>query len=198
MSNETVIQKHFYDPEANKIFGFWIYLMSDCIIFATLFATYMVMVHNTAFGPIAKEIFKLPFVFLETMILLLSSIIYGMAVIAMDRQNKILVVTWLILTGILGSAFIIMELYEFYHLIMNNCGPNRSGFLSAFFTLVGVHGLHVSSGLIWMAVLILQIIKRGLTKINCTRIICLSMFWHFLDIIWIFVFSVVYLIGTMQ
>ncbi|MGK3130082.1 cytochrome o ubiquinol oxidase subunit III [Pantoea sp. Al-1710] len=205
MATETVTNHHHdahaehghHDAGANKVFGFWIYLMSDCIIFATLFATYAVMVNNTAGGPAGKDIFELPFVLVETALLLLSSITYGMAVIAMNNQNKGSVISWLALTFLFGAGFIGMEIYEFHHLILEGFGPDRSGFLSAFFTLVGTHGLHVTSGLIWMAVMMFQISKRGLTATNRTRIMCLSLFWHFLDVVWICVFTVVYLMGAM-
>ncbi|MDF7650231.1 cytochrome o ubiquinol oxidase subunit III [Pantoea sp. Acro-805] len=205
MATETVTNHHHdahaehghHDAGANKVFGFWIYLMSDCIIFATLFATYAVMVNNTAGGPAGKDIFELPFVLVETALLLLSSITYGMAVIAMNNQNKGSVISWLALTFLFGAGFIGMEIYEFHHLIMEGFGPDRSGFLSAFFTLVGTHGLHVTSGLIWMAVMMFQVSKRGLTATNRTRIMCLSLFWHFLDVVWICVFTVVYLMGAM-
>lgn len=204
MSTETAKHHHdahaehgHHDAGANKVFGFWIYLMSDCIIFATLFATYAVMVNNTAGGPAGKDIFELPFVLVETALLLLSSITYGMAVIAMNNQNKGSVISWLALTFLFGAGFIGMEIYEFHHLIKEGFGPDRSGFLSAFFTLVGTHGLHVTSGLIWMAVMMFQVSKRGLTATNRTRIMCLSLFWHFLDVVWICVFTVVYLMGAM-
>ena len=204
MSTETAKHHHdahaehgHHDAGANKVFGFWIYLMGDCIIFATLFATYAVMVNNTAGGPAGKDIFELPFVLVETALLLLSSITYGMAVIAMNNQNKGSVISWLALTFLFGAGFIGMEIYEFHHLIKEGFGPDRSGFLSAFFTLVGTHGLHVTSGLIWMAVMMFQISKRGLTATNRTRIMCLSLFWHFLDVVWICVFTVVYLMGAM-
>ncbi|WP_130834229.1 cytochrome o ubiquinol oxidase subunit III [[Erwinia] mediterraneensis] len=205
MSTETLIKHHHdahaehghHDAGANKIFGFWIYLMSDCIIFATLFATYAVMVNSTAGGPAGKDIFELPFVLVETALLLLSSITYGMAVISMNHDNKGAVNGWLALTFLFGLGFICMEIYEFHHLIAEGFGPDRSGFLSGFFTLVGTHGLHVTSGLIWMLVLMYQIAKRGLTSTNRTRILCLSLFWHFLDVVWICVFTVVYLMGVM-
>ncbi|MFD1801568.1 cytochrome o ubiquinol oxidase subunit III [Mixta tenebrionis] len=186
-----------HDAGANKVFGFWIYLMSDCIIFATLFATYAVMVNNTAGGPAGKDIFELPFVLVETALLLLSSITYGMAVIGMNNGSKGAVNRWLALTFLFGLGFIAMEIYEFHHLIEEGFGPDRSGFLSGFFTLVGTHGLHVTSGLIWMLVLMFQIAKRGLTDTNRARIMCLSLFWHFLDVVWICVFTVVYLMGAM-
>ncbi|WP_034912780.1 MULTISPECIES: cytochrome o ubiquinol oxidase subunit III [Erwinia] len=189
--------QHHHDSGSNKVFGFWIYLMSDCIIFATLFATYGVMVNNTAGGPAGKDIFELPFVLVETALLLLSSITYGFAVINMNRENKSAVIGWLALTFLFGLGFIGMEIYEFHHLIEEGFGPQRSGFLSAFFTLVGTHGLHVTSGLIWMLVLMYQIATRGLTATNRTRILCLSLFWHFLDVVWICVFTIVYLMGAM-
>lgn len=186
-----------HDAGANKVFGFWIYLMSDCIIFATLFATYAVMVNNTAGGPAGKDIFELPFVLVETALLLLSSITYGMAVIGMNNGRKGAVNRWLALTFLFGLGFIGMEIYEFHHLISEGYGPDRSGFLSGFFTLVGTHGLHVTSGLIWMLVLMFQIAKNGLTATNRARVMCLSLFWHFLDVVWICVFTVVYLMGAM-
>ncbi|MDU4094158.1 MAG: cytochrome o ubiquinol oxidase subunit III [Pantoea sp.] len=186
-----------HDAGANKVFGFWIYLMSDCIIFATLFATYAVMVNNTAGGPAGKDIFELPFVLVETALLLLSSITYGMAVIGMNNGHKGAVNRWLALTFLFGLGFIAMEIYEFHHLIAEGFGPDRSGFLSGFFTLVGTHGLHVTSGLIWMLVLMFQIAKNGLTATNRARVMCLSLFWHFLDVVWICVFTVVYLMGAM-
>ena len=205
MSTETLIKHHHdahaehghHDAGANKVFGFWIYLMSDCIIFATLFATYAVMVNNTAGGPAGKDIFELPFVLVETALLLLSSITYGMAVISMNKEQKGAVIGWLALTFLFGLGFIGMEIYEFHHLITEGFGPDRSGFLSGFFTLVGTHGLHVTSGLIWMLVLMFQVSKRGLNATNRTRIMCLSLFWHFLDVVWICVFTVVYLMGAM-
>lgn len=204
MSTETLTKHHdahaehgHHDAGANKLFGFWIYLMSDCIIFATLFATYAVMVNSTAGGPAGKDIFELPFVLGETALLLFSSITYGFAVISMEKGTKTTVLGWLALTFLLGAGFISMEIYEFHHLITEGFGPQRSGFLSAFFTLVGTHGLHVTSGLIWMLVLMYQVATKGLTSTNHTRVMCLSMFWHFLDVVWICVFTIVYLLGAM-
>ena len=201
MLNENVIKHQRNDSshikiDSKKIFGFWIYLMNDCIVFAILFASYVIMVDSTAGGPKGKDIFNLPFVLIETGILLFSSITYGMAVVSMKSGSKCRVINWLILTFFLGISFISLENYEFYHLINDGFGPNRSGFLSGFFTLVGTHGLHVLSGIVWMLVLIIQIYKRGLSSVNCTRIMCLSLFWHFLDIIWVCVFTIVYLIGA--
>ena len=186
-----------HDAGATKVFGFWIYLMSDCILFATLFATYAVLVNGTAGGPAGKDIFELPFVFAETMLLLLSSITFGFGMLAMNKNKVSAVNTWLLVTFLLGAGFIAMEIYEFHHLIVNDAGPDRSGFLSAFFTLVGTHGIHVTSGLIWIIVMMVLISKKGLTERNRTRLMCLSLFWHFLDVVWICVFTVVYLMGTL-
>ncbi|PPI86334.1 cytochrome o ubiquinol oxidase subunit III [Candidatus Pantoea edessiphila] len=194
MAIETL--KQHKGIESNKIFGFWIYLMSDCIIFATLFATYSVLVNNTADGPSGKDIFELPFVLIETCLLLLSSITCGMALISL-RKHKINIVIWLCITFLLGLGFIGMEFYEFHYLIKEGYGPNRSAFLSSFFTVVGTHGLHVISGLIWMLVLIIQLLMYDKNAKNITRIMCLSLFWHFLDVIWICVFTIVYLMGDM-
>jgi len=186
-----------HDAGSNAVFGFWIYLMSDCVLFATLFATYAVLSGNIAGGPSGKEIFELPYVLVETFCLLISSFTYGMAMLAMNKGNQSSVLKWLAVTFLFGLAFIGMEVNEFAHLIHEGFGPDRSAFLSAFFTLIGTHGLHVTAGLIWMAVLMVQVVKYGLTGKNGTRLMCLSLFWHFLDIVWICVFTVVYLMGAM-
>lgn len=197
-NHDTAHAEHgHHDAGANKVFGFWIYLMSDCILFATLFATYAVLSNSVAGGPTGKEIFALPFILVETFFLLFSSITYGMAILAMYRGDKSRVNVWLGLTFLFGLGFICMELYEFHHLIAEGYGPDRSAFLSGFFTLVGTHGLHVTSGLIWILVMMVQVSRRGLTPVNQTRLQCLSLFWHFLDVVWICVFTVVYLMGAL-
>ncbi len=175
--------------------GFWIYLMSDCLIFAILFATFAVLGTRYADGPTPKEIFELPLVALNTTMLLLSSITYGFAMLAMHARDQDGVIKWLAITGAFGLCFIGIELYEFSHLIHAGAGPWRSAFLSSFFVLVGTHGLHVTFGLIWLTTLVVQIRKHGLIPANERRIECLSMFWHFLDEIWIGVFTFVYLFG---
>ncbi|MCE0495139.1 cytochrome o ubiquinol oxidase subunit III [Vibrio salinus] len=188
---------HHHDAAGNKLFGFWIYLMGDCILFATLFATYAVLESGTAGGVSGKDIFELPFVFVETMLLLLSSITFGFGMISMSKRDIAGLKRWLIVTFFLGAGFISMELYEFHHLIVNGHGPDHSAFLSAFFTLVGTHGLHVTVGLIWLAVCLVQLNSKGLTDTMTLRFSCLSLFWHFLDIVWICVFTFVYLVGAM-
>ncbi|AXW87225.1 cytochrome o ubiquinol oxidase subunit III [Lonsdalea britannica] len=196
-TNNAHAEHGHHDAGATKVFGFWIYLMSDCILFASLFATYAVLVDGVAGGPTGKDIFELPFVLVETFALLFSSITYGMAMIAMNKGDKSRVNQWLALTFLFGLIFIGMELYEFHHLIAEGYGPDRSAFLSGFFALVGTHGIHVTSGLIWLAIMMIQVSRRGLTATNKTRLMCLSLFWHFLDVVWICVFTVVYLMGAM-
>lgn len=185
-----------HDSGSMVTLGFWIYLMSDCILFACLFATFSVLRHATAGGPGGQEIFDLPYVAVETGCLLVSSFTYGMAMLAMDKGDRSWTMRWLALTMLLGMAFVGMEIHEFAGLVAQGYGPERSGFLSAFFTLVGTHGLHVTAGIIWMMVLMVHIMRRGLNEANRTRLMCLSLFWHFLDVIWIGVFTVVYLMGV--
>ena len=185
-----------HDTGGNTVFGFWLYLMTDCILFACVFATYAVLVNHTAGGPSGKDIFELPYVLGETALLLVSSCTYGFAMIAAHRGFKGQTLAWLAATFVLGAGFIGMEINEFHHLIAEGFGPDKSAFLSSFFTLVGMHGLHVTAGLVWMVIMMLQVSKRSLTNRNNTRLMCLSLFWHFLDIVWICVFTIVYLMGT--
>ncbi|AWH89265.1 cytochrome o ubiquinol oxidase subunit III [Limnobaculum parvum] len=189
-------EHHDHDSGAKTVFGFWIYLMSDCILFASVFATYAVLATGIADGPSGKDIFELPYVIGETALLLLSSFTYGMAIISMYKGKKSQVIGWLAITFLFGLGFIGMEINEFHLLIGEGYGPSRSAFLSGFFTLVGTHGLHVTLGLIWMAIMMIQVAKKGLTPKNNARLMCLSLFWHFLDVIWICVFTVVYLMGA--
>ena len=179
-------------------FGFWVYLMTDVVLFASLFATFAVLRNNTFGGPNGAELFSLPFVLVETIILLTSSFTCGLAILAARKQSKQQVLFWLGLTFLLGLAFLGMELSEFRHLVSEGNSWQRSGFLSSFFTLVGTHGLHIAVGLIWMAVSFFLVIKRGLGRAMIRRLTLLSLFWHFLDIIWIFIFTVVYLLGAAQ
>jgi cytochrome o ubiquinol oxidase subunit III len=186
-----------HHPENGTLLGFWIYLMSDCLIFACLFACYGVLGRNYAGGPSGADLFELPLVALNTAMLLLSSITYGFAVLEMQKNRRGTMMAWLIITGLFGAAFLGIELYEFAHLIHEGAGPQRSAFLSSFFTLVGTHGLHVTFGIVWLITLLFQVGKHGLTGANKRRIMCLSMFWHFLDVVWIGVFTFVYLMGVL-
>ncbi|WP_207625453.1 cytochrome o ubiquinol oxidase subunit III [Paenalcaligenes suwonensis] len=188
---------HSHDQGSTKVLGMWIYLMSDLVLFGTLFASFAVLSNAFAGGPTSKELVSLPFVLVETFVLLFSSITYGFVMLAVHRQDKAAALRWLCVTFVLGASFIGMELYEFQHLIAEGAGPTRSAYWSAFFTLVGTHGIHVTAGLIWMAVVIHQLTTRGLTPTNITRLSCLSIFWHFLDLVWICVFTVVYLFGAL-
>jgi cytochrome o ubiquinol oxidase subunit 3 len=185
------------DTVANKAFGFWLYVMSDLILFSAIFATYAVLGRNYVGGPTGKELFHLPYVFGETMFLLFSSATCGLAVLTMHNHKQRLVLTWLAVTFLLGLGFIFMEINEFHHMILEGNGPERSAFLSAFFTLVGTHGAHVAFGLIWMAIIMGQVVTKGLTKPVRSRLMRLGMFWHFLDIVWIGIFTFVYLMGVM-
>ena len=189
------VQEHH--PENGTLLGFWLYLMSDCLIFAALFAVYAVIGRNYAGGPTGAELFDLPLVALNTSMLLLSSITYGFAMLQMQRKQLRNTMLWLGVTGLLGLCFLGLEMYEFMHLIHEGAGPQRSGFLSAFFTLVGTHGLHVAFGIVWLVTLMCQLGTHGLTTENIRRVSCLSMFWHFLDLVWIGVFTFVYLMGVL-
>ena len=184
-------------PANGTLLGFWLYLMSDCLVFACLFATYGVLGRNYAGGPSGADLFELPLVAVNTSLLLLSSITYGFAVIGMQRKRQGATLAWLALTGLLGAGFVGIELHEFANLIHEGNGPQRSAFLSSFFTLVGTHGLHVTFGIVWLLTLMAQVARHGLIAANRRRLMCLSMFWHFLDVIWIGVFTFVYLIGAL-
>ena len=191
---------HHHDDTDITVFGFWTYLMSDLVLFGTLFIAFAVLSGHVPPGtPSAKELFgdTLGFVLTETFALLISSVTFGFAVLAAYKKDVSKTLTWLAITWVFGAIFIGMELYEFSHLVHAGHGPSTSAFLSAFFTLVGTHGIHVTSGLVWMIVLMIQIKKNGLTLPNMRRLACLSLFWHFLDIVWICVFSVVYLLGAL-
>ena len=190
----TLAEMESEHAPSHSVFGFWLYLMTHCVLLASLFAVFAVMANQFAGGPSGKDLFDIPGVALETAVLLLSSITYGFAMLGAHRRKPGVVLAWLIVTFVLGLAFLWFEVNEFSHLIAEGAGPGRSAFLSSFFTLVGTHGLHVTVGLIWMAVLAVQIvIKPELSEREITRLACLSLFWHFLDIVWICVFSFVYL-----
>ncbi len=182
-----------HDDGSKTVLGFWMYLMGDCLIFAVLFATFGVLLNGTAGGPSGKELFKLGFVLSETVVLLLSSFTFGLAMLGLQANKRNQVVGWLATTGLLGAVFIGMELYEFAELIHEGATPDVSAYLSAYFTLVATHGLHVTFGLLWLAIMIHQVLKFGLDGIVRRRLACLSLFWHFLDLIWICVFTFVYL-----
>lgn len=186
------------EAEAKTVFGFWVYIMTDCVLFATLFATFAVLRNNTYGGPSGRELFSLNFVLTETLILLTSSFTCGLAILAARQGKKRQVLSWFALTFLLGIAFLILELTEFRHLDLEGNSWRRSAFLSSFFTLVGTHGLHITIGLIWMFILNLKVWRSGLVGSSVKRLTMLSLFWHFLDIVWIFIFSIVYLLGAIS
>jgi cytochrome o ubiquinol oxidase subunit 3 len=193
-----LVEEEHHGPGSSTLLGFWIYLMSDALIFATLFATYGVLSSSYAGGPTPREIFELPLVAVNTALLLVSSITYGFAVIAMQEGKLRGTQLWLVVTGLLGIGFVGIELFEFASLIHEGATPQTSAFLSAFFTLVATHGLHVTFGIIWLGVMLVQLNQRGLHPENQRRLMCLSMFWHFLDVVWIGVFTFVYLLGVLR
>ena len=185
------------DVYEEKALGFWLYLMSDAIIFALLFATYVVMAPNHAGGPTGKTLFSLNRAFAETMLLLCSSITFGFASVTVRSGRQNLALGWLAVTFVLGGGFLALEISEFTGMYVQDAGPQRSGFLSAFFTLVGTHGMHVTMGLVWIVILSLQVLIKGLTEPVRSRLFRLGLFWHFLDIVWIGIFSIVYLPGIL-
>lgn len=197
MTTKTLTHDKAHNKEAKALFGFWIYIMSDALLFASIFATYAVLHNNTFGGPSARELFSMPFVLTETLILLASSFTFGLASLYAHHHNsKGKVLTWLIVTFLLGAIFIAMEMTEFAKLVAEGNSWQRSGFLSSFFTLVGTHGLHVTAGLVWMGGLIVQVWRRGINMITVGKVGTLGLFWHFLDIVWIFIFTFVYLMGA--
>ena len=193
--------KHSHEVEAKQdkmIFGFWVYIMTDCVLFASLFAVYAVLHNNIYTGPNGADIFNLPYVLAETIILLTSSFTCGLATIALQNRDRKKVLLYFFMTFLLGLTFLIMELKEFRHFAVMGDSWTRSGFLSSYFTLVGTHGLHITVGLIWMAVMMVRLFKTKLTDGNIRRMKMLAMFWHFLDVIWIFIFTIVYLFGAIH
>jgi cytochrome o ubiquinol oxidase subunit III len=193
-----VADEHPHPAGYSTMLGFWLYIMSDCLLFAVLFATFGVLGGNYAAGPAPRDLFDLNLVALNTTMLLLSSLTYGLAMLAMQSNNVRRTQTWLAVTAFFGLCFIGIELHEFAGMIREGATPQRSAFLSSFFTLVGTHGLHVTTGLVWMVTLMIQVGQRGLIEANRRRLFCLSMFWHFLDVVWIGVFTFVYLMGMLR
>lgn len=176
------------------VFGMWLYIMSDCVLFAALFASYALLHTATFGGPTPKDLVDLPFVLIETMLLLTSSFTAGLSVIATNVRH---VLAALVATLTLGVAFVSMEAYEFMHLLAEGHGPATSAYLSSFFTLVGTHGLHVTLGSVWLVALLVYVYSKGLTVHSKRRIFAFSLFWHFLDIVWIGIFTFVYLFALL-
>jgi cytochrome o ubiquinol oxidase subunit 3 len=177
-------------------YGFWIFLLSDIIMFSAFFATYAVLVGATAGGPSGRELFNLPNVGVETACLLLSSFTCGLASIGARMRSGRWFYGAMAATGMLGAAFLGIEVREFAGMVAQGAGPTRSAFLSAFFTLVGCHGLHVTAGLLWLLTMMAQVFAKGYRADILRRVLCFSLFWHTLDIIWVALFTVVYLMGA--
>jgi len=195
--SEVALNRQIKQAEADSksVFGFWVYLMTDCVLFAALFATFVVLRNNTYGGPAGSDLFSMPLVLAETLVLLISSYTCGLGLLAARRGDKQQFLAFFGITFLLGIFFLTMELTEFHHLAQEGNSWRRSGFLSAFFTLVGTHGLHITVGLLWMAVLMVRTLKQGIGRTDIRQLTMLSLFWHFLDIIWIFIFTIVYLMG---
>lgn len=190
-SNDTVVQE-------KKTIGFWIYLMTDLVLFASLFATFAVLRNSTYGGPSGSDLFDLPFVLIETLLLLTSSFTSGLGVLAATNGYKRQTLAWMGITFMLGLGFLVMELTEFAHLASEGYSWQASAFLSSFFALVGTHGFHIAIGLLWMSVVAIRLWRFNMKKSDIARLKLLSLFWHFLDVVWIFIFSIVYLIGGMS
>ncbi len=177
-------------------YGFWIFLLSDFIMFSGLFAAYAVLSDQTAGGPTGRELFNLPNVFIETVCLLFSSYTCGLGALSAERRQRDRFYVFAVFTFVLGAAFLFIEISEFAGMVSKGAGPSRSAFLSGFFTLVGTHGAHVTGGLIWLAYMVAQVVAKGLRPHVLRRLLCFSLFWHALDIIWVGVLTLVYLIGA--
>ena len=187
-------------PESKSIvvpYGFWLFVLSDMVLFSALFATYASLVNATDGGPTTSQLFDRNLVAIETLALLVSSFVCGLAMITAKRKNMLWTQAWLVLTGPLGLVFLSIELHEFASMVAEGAPPQRSAFLSAFFTLVGCHGAHVTAGLMWLGTMMAQIWAKGFRQDIMRRLLCFSVFWHALDIIWVAIFTIVYLIGTL-
>ncbi len=196
MTTQVALSNETTDADSTDVFGFWLYIMTDCILFGSLFATFAVLHNHTFGGPSLKELVSLPYVFAESMFLLLSNLTYGFALLRLYKDRTQKMVFWLVLSMILGAGFVGMELYEFVKLVHEGHAWSSSAGMSSFFTLVGTHGLHVTIGLIWMVILTIQTATFGTNGAMKRRFTYLGLFWNFLDIVWIFVFTVVYLMGA--
>lgn len=197
LKSESKLSLHsLSSQDKTTLFGFWFYLMTDVVLFASLFAVFAVLYVGTAGGPTARDIVSMPLVMIETLLLLTSSFTCGLALLAAREGSPVKVLIALLATFILGASFVGIEVAEFAKLVAEGFGPLRSGFLSAYFTLVGTHGLHVSIGLLWMLVLMIVIFLRDLSRSTMRKLLLVSLFWHFLDIVWIFIFTVVYLLAV--
>ncbi len=196
--SSAITQHQADNADSTAVFGFWVYLMTDCVLFASLFAVYAVVHGNTYGGPGASQLFSLRYALVETLVLLTSSFTCGLGMLAAYRAKKHQVLSWLSVTFALGAIFLAMEMHEFSQLAASGNGWTHSSFLSAFFTLLGTHGLHVTVGLLWIIVMGLRIARGGLPRSSMRKLKMFSLFWHFLDVIWILIFTIVYLLGALK
>lgn len=187
---------HHHDTESKVIFGFWIFVLSDAILFATLFAAYVVLQNNIFGGINITQVATLPFVLTQTLLLLTSSFTYGMGMVSLRKNCKNKMMPWLLITLVLGLIFVGMEFNQFANLINNGYSWKNSAFLSAYFSLVGLQGLHVATALLWLVILMIQLTKQNVTITMKTRFSCFGLFWDFLNIVWVFIFTIVYLMGA--
>lgn len=187
------LEAHEAEADDRVMFGFWVYLMTDLLMFAVLFAVYAVLHGNTAGGPTDRELFSMPLALAETLLLLTSSFTCGLGMIAARRADKQQVLFWFGVTFLLGLAFLGLELMEFAEFIHEGHTMQSNAFMSSFFVLVGTHGLHITSGLLWLSLILFFVVKRGLNHHLVRKLALLSLFWHFLDIVWIFIFTIVYM-----
>lgn len=190
-------QEPHVDHDSIDVFGFWLYILTDCMIFGSLFATFMVLNHPGAYGPQLKEFISVGYVLVETFLLLGSNFTFGLSVVSLSKNDMAKTRMWLLATFLLGAGFVGMEVNEFVHLAHEGYAWYTSGAASSFFTLVGTHGLHVTFGLLWIAVMFFQLKVFGINALTKRRMMYLGLFWNFLDLVWIFLFSVVYLMGVM-
>jgi cytochrome o ubiquinol oxidase subunit 3 len=195
LSHESFPDVH-HDSHSKTVFGFWLFLLTEFILFGTLFATYAVLRDNTFGGPSAKELFKLPFALEQALILLACSFTAGLGGVASHRGEKKKTIFFFLLTFILGAVFLGMDLNEFSHLVATGNGWQRNGFLSAFFTVVGTHALHIALALLWTLIHLWPVFRHGITAITLKRLTCLRMFWQFLNVIWVYIFTFIYLMGS--
>ncbi|PWI57594.1 cytochrome o ubiquinol oxidase subunit III [Sulfoacidibacillus thermotolerans] len=196
--SQSVPLEYTHEEDALRIFGFWIFLATDLLLFASLFATYSVLYRHVGHGPGPLQIFDITGFSAETFILLTSSFTCGLATYSMHRGQKAAMMAWMIVTILLGVSFISLELSEFASDIARGATLQTSAFLSAFFTLVGTHGAHVSFGIVWMTLILIQLAIHGLTPTTARKAFIVSLYWHFLDVVWIFIFTIVYLLGVMS
>ena len=188
-----------YQEDGNlKIFGFWVFLAAEVVLFSTLFATYLVFHGNVAGGPTSQQLFDIRGFTIETFLLLTSSFTMGLGTYEMRRQNVKAVIAWVFITVLLGLGFLGMEISEFTHYVSIGASISRSAFLSAFFVLVGTHGSHVTLGIFWILSILIQVMRKGVTPKTARKLFVVGLYWHFLDVVWVFIFTVVYLTGKVM